>query len=323
MRTAIAVTGLGRSYPGPSAFGRKKKQEDAFVALADLDLEVEEGEVRGLLGPNGAGKTTLMKILSTVLLPTQGTARIFGHDVVREAEEVRRRIGIVFGGERGLYGLLTARENLEYWAAIYGVPARRRRQLVSELLERLGLADRMETQVDKMSRGMKQRLHLARGLVGSPELLFLDEPTVGMDPVAARQFRELIKELRGEGMTILLSTHDMHEAEAVCDKVTLIDRGHVVGTETPEGVGRWITSFERVDAQHVPQETRRQILALSGVRGAEELPDGWIRFDTTEAGAVRPVLETLISAGVTAVRTSLPTLEDVYVSVIGSRGLSV
>jgi ABC-2 type transport system ATP-binding protein len=323
LRTAIAVKGLGRSYPGPSTFGRKKKQETAFVALADVDLQMEEGEVRGLLGPNGAGKTTLMKILSTVLLPTLGTAEIFGHDVVREAEWVRRRIGIVFGGERGLYGLLTARENLEYWAAVYGVPARRRSQLVGELLERLGLAERVDTQVDKMSRGMKQRLHLARGLVGSPELLFLDEPTVGMDPVAARHFRELIKELRGEGMTILLSTHDMHEAEAVCDKVTLIDRGRVVGTETPEGVGRWITAFERVDAQHVPEKIRRHVVMLPGVIGAEDLADGWVRFDTTEPGAVRPVLETLVSAGVTSVRTSLPSLEDVYVTVIGSRGLSV
>src|SRR2546422_10356713 len=110
-------------------------------------------------------------------------------------------------------------------------------------------------------------------------MLYLDEPNVGMVPVAARQFRELVKELRSEGMSILLSTHDMHEAEAVCDKVTLIDRGRIVGTETPEGVGRWITAFERVDAQHVPQKIRRHVVTLPGVRGAEDLADGWVRFD--------------------------------------------
>ncbi|MET7869451.1 ABC transporter ATP-binding protein [Streptomyces cyaneofuscatus] len=322
MLTAIDVRSLSRSYAGNPGFGRKSGKKD-FVALTDVDLKVEVGEIRGLLGPNGAGKTTLMKILSTVLLPTRGEVEILGHDVVREAELVRRRIGIVFGGERGLYGLLTARENLDYWAAVYGVPAGRRKQHVGGLLDRLGLGDRAETQVDKMSRGMKQRLHLARGLVGSPELLFLDEPTVGMDPVAARQFRALVQELRDEGMTILLSTHDMQEAEAVCDKVTLIDRGRVVGTETPEGVGRWITGFERVDAQHVPDEVRRRVVSLPGVRDAEDLPDGWVRFDTTEQGAVSPVLESLISAGVTAIRTSLPSLEDVYVTVIGDRGLGV
>lgn len=322
VRTAIAVEGLVRSYPGKSGFGWKKKAQPAFVALAGVDLHVDPGEVRGLLGPNGAGKTTLMKILSTVLLPTQGRVEVLGHDVVREPELVRRHIGIVFGGERGLYGLLTARENLDYWASVYGVHARRR-QLVGDLLARLGLADRADTQVDKMSRGMKQRLHLARGLVGDPELLFLDEPTVGMDPVAARQFRELVKELRDEGKTILISTHDMQEAEAVCDKVTLIDRGRVVGTETPEGIGRWITGFERVDAQHVPERVHGHILSLPGVTEAVDLPDGWVRFSTNQEGAVQTVLEALVSAGVTALRTSLPSLEDVYVEVIGSRGLRV
>ncbi|MFD6624418.1 ABC transporter ATP-binding protein [Streptomyces diastaticus] len=323
MRTAISVTGLGRSYRVKSGFGRKKNGGKALVALAEVDLHVDVGEVRGLLGPNGAGKTTLMKILSTILLPTQGHVEVLGHDVVREAGLVRRHIGIVFGGERGLYGLLTARENLDYWAAAYGVAAGRRHRLVSELLERLGLADRADLQVDKMSRGMKQRLHLARGLVGDPELLFLDEPTVGMDPVAARQFRDVVKELRDGGMTILLSTHDMQEAETVCDKVTLIDRGRVVGTEAPEGIGQWLTGFERVDAQHVSETVRRRVLALPGVTGMADLPDGWVRFDTAEKGAVQAVLEALVAAGVTALRTSLPSLEDVYVAVIGSRGLKV
>jgi ABC-2 type transport system ATP-binding protein len=323
VRTAIAVEGLVRSYPGKSGFGWRKKEKTVFTALADVELHVDLGEVRGLLGPNGAGKTTLMKILSTVLLPTRGRVEVLGHDVVREAELVRRRIGIVFGGERGLYGLLTPRENLDYWASVYGVDARRRHRLIGELLERLGLADRADTQVDKMSRGMKQRLHLARGLVGDPELIFLDEPTVGMDPVAARQFRELVKELRDEGRTILISTHDMQEAEAVCDRVTLIDRGRVVGTETPERIGRWVTGFERVDAQHVPESLRRHVLSLPGVTEAVDLPDDWVRFSTTEEGAVRPVLEAMVAAGVTALRTSLPSLEDVYVEVIGSRGLRV
>ncbi|WP_457032282.1 ABC transporter ATP-binding protein [Kitasatospora sp. P5_F3] len=321
MSTAIEVRGLTRTY----AKGRRRGGEAGQVvtALRGLDLDVEQGEVHGLLGPNGAGKTTLVKILSTVLLPTDGRATVLGLDVAAEAQALRRRIGIVFGGERGLYGRLTARENLDYWAALYGVPGRERARAVAALLERIGLGDKADTQVDRMSRGMKQRLHLARGLVGDPELLFLDEPTVGMDPVAAREFRGLVGELRSEGRTILLTTHDMHEAEAVCDRVTLIDRGQVVGTEAPAEVGRWITAYERVDARDVPAPLRQSISGLEGVAGIEELADGWIRIATSAAGAVQPVLRALVDADVTMVRTSLPTLEDVYLEVIGDRGLTV
>ncbi|MEU4118305.1 ABC transporter ATP-binding protein [Kitasatospora sp. NPDC028055] len=320
MSRAIEVRGLTRTYPK----GRRRGEAGQVVtALRGLDLDVERGEIRGLLGPNGAGKTTLVKILSTVLLPTAGTATVLGLDVAADARALRRRIGIVFGGERGLYGRLTARENLDYWAALYGVAGRDRAAKVTALLERVGLGDRADTQVDRMSRGMKQRLHLARGLVGDPELLFLDEPTVGMDPVAAREFRSLVGELRAEGRTILLTTHDMHEAEAVCDRVTLVDRGQVIGTEAPAEVGRWITAHERVDARDVPAGLRRAIAELDGVAGIEELTDGWIRIATSAAGAVQPVLRALVEADVTTVRTSLPTLEDVYLHVIGDRGLTV
>ncbi|WP_431679447.1 ABC transporter ATP-binding protein [Kitasatospora sp. KL5] len=319
MSTAIEVRGLTRTY----AKGRRRGAGagEVVTALHGLDLDVASGEIRGLLGPNGAGKTTLVKILSTVLLPTDGRATVLGLDVAADARALRRRIGIVFGGERGLYGRLTARENLDYWAALYGT--RGRKDAVAALLDRVGLGDRADTQVDRMSRGMKQRLHLARGLVGDPELLFLDEPTVGMDPVAAREFRSLVTELRAEGRTILLTTHDMHEAEAVCDRVTLIDRGQVVGTEAPAEVGRWITAHERVDARDVPAPLRESVALLEGVAGIEELADGWIRIATNAEGAVRPVLRALVDAGVTTVRTSLPTLEDVYLEVIGDRGLTV
>ncbi|MFE6049789.1 ABC transporter ATP-binding protein [Kitasatospora sp. NPDC056446] len=320
MSRAIEVRGLTRTY----AKGRRRGEAGQVVtALGGLDLDVERGEIRGLLGPNGAGKTTLVKILSTVLLPSEGKATVLGLDVAAQAPALRRRIGIVFGGERGLYGRLTARENLDYWAALYGVAGRDRAAAVTALLERVGLGDRADTQVDRMSRGMKQRLHLARGLVGDPELLFLDEPTVGMDPVAAREFRSLVRELREEGRTVLLTTHDMHEAEAVCDRVTLMDRGRVLGTEAPSEVGRWITAYERVDARDVPAGLRRSIGDLEGVAGVEELPDGWIRIATSAAGAVQPVLRALVDADVTMVRTSLPTLEDVYLEVIGDRGLTV
>lgn len=204
-----------------------------MVALDGLDLSVAQGSVHGLLGPNGAGKTTLCKILSTTLLPTAGRASILGHDVAADTQAVRRSIGIVLGGDRGLYGRLTARQNLELWGALYGLYGRNLRTRVAELLEEVGLTDRADDKVNGFSRGMKQRLHLARGLVGDPRVLLLDEPTTGMDPVAANSFRDFVARLKAEGRTVLLTTHDMAQAEAICDEVTLIDRGRVLTSGDP------------------------------------------------------------------------------------------
>src|SRR4051812_33838534 len=168
------------------------RKREAVTALDSVSLSIPEGEVHGLLGPNGAGKTTLVKILSTVLLPTDGRAFVGGHDVVAETKAVRPLIGIVFGGERGLYTRLSARQNLEYWGALYRLSSPQIKARSAMLLERVGLTERADQRVEEFSRGMKQRLHLARGLMGDARVLFLDEPTTGMDPLAAREFRTLI-----------------------------------------------------------------------------------------------------------------------------------
>src|SRR6266581_95022 len=172
------------------------RKRPAVTALDGVSLTIPVGEVHGLLGPNGAGKTTLVKILSTVLLPTGGRAFVCGHDVVAETKAVRPLIGIVFGGERGLYTRLSARKNLEYWGALYRLSGSEIRSRSNALLERVGLTERADQRVEEFSRGMKQRLHLARGLMGDARVLFLDEPTTGMDPLAAREFRALIGELK-------------------------------------------------------------------------------------------------------------------------------
>jgi ABC-2 type transport system ATP-binding protein len=292
---------------------------DPVVALDGVDLAVEVGEIHGLLGPNGAGKTTLVKILATVLIPTAGSASVLGMDVVSAAKGVRSVIGLVFGGDRGLYTRLTARQNLNYWAALYDVPARETPVVVGRLLERVGLADRADEQVETYSRGMKERLHLARGLVSDPPVLFLDEPTVGLDPMASLEFRRLVMDLRNAGKTVFLTTHDMAEAEAVCDRVSLIDRGRIIATERPATLGRWLTRFEWVEGQNVPEEI---VAVLEGVVGpADRRPDGWVRFQPEVDGVGRQVLERLVAGGVTSVRTGFPSLEEVYVKLIGDRGL--
>jgi ABC-2 type transport system ATP-binding protein len=304
-------------------FEPRRRSATRVVALDRVSLEIPAGEIHGLLGPNGAGKTTLVKILSTVLLPTSGRARVLGHDVVEETKAVRPLIGIVFGGERGLYTRLTARQNLEYWGALYRLPGALVKERTQTLLERVGLSDRANQRVEEYSRGMKQRLHLARGLMGDASVLFLDEPTTGMDPLAAREFRRLISELKAEGRTILVTTHDMAEAETVCDRVTLIDHGKVLATETPRTLGTLISRFQRIDAEGAEAALLAEIEALPGVSSVERRLDGEARIEVNEEGATGEVLGRLVAAGVTSVRTTLPSLEEVYVQLIGERGLEL
>jgi ABC-2 type transport system ATP-binding protein len=311
---AVRVVDLVRTY--------KPRRKPMITALSRINLSIDDGEVHGLLGPNGAGKTTLVKILTTVLLPSAGRAEVHGHDVVREARAVRPLLGIVFGGERGLYSRLTARQNLEYWAAMYRLPGARIKPRAAELIERVGLTERADVRVETFSRGMKQRLHLARGLIADARVLFLDEPTSGMDPIAARDFRALINEVRSEGTTILIATHDMVEAETLCDRVTLIDRGRILATESPRSLGRLISQYLRVDIGGSDAAVLAQIEPLPGVDRIEPTDDGH-RVHVDGDANVSLVLKVVADAGLTSVRTSRPSLEEVYVGLIGDRGMEV
>jgi ABC-2 type transport system ATP-binding protein len=299
------------------------RKQSPVRALDGVSLSIPQGEVHGLLGPNGAGKTTLVKILSTVLLPTSGRATICGHDVVTETRKVQPLIGIVFGGERGLYTRLTGRQNLEYWGALYRLPRGQIKFRSAALLDRMGLTDKADKRVETYSRGMKQRLHLARGLIGEAAVLFLDEPTVGMDPLAAREFRKLIGELRAEGRTVLLTTHDMAEAETVCDRVTLIDRGRIIATESPRSLSQMMSRYHRVDVEvgsgELPVD---EIKGLAGVARITQEGDT-VRIQIDREEGLPAVLRLLVDRGFTAVRTSLPSLEEVYLDLIGDRGLEV
>ena len=260
MAAAVVAEGLRREFRQGRGL---RKRGPTVLALDDVSLTIDVGEVMGLLGPNGAGKTTFVKILATVLLPSAGRASVMGHDVVTETTSVRPLIGIVFGGERGLYGRLTARQNLSYWGALYKMDRAAVDRRIAELLERVGLTERADSSVETFSRGMKQRLHLARGLIADPPVLFLDEPTTGMDPVATRDFRGLVSELRSEGRTILLTTHDMAEAESLCERVALIDRGRLLRVESPRTLSNCLDRYERIDSR--PRSAISSGRALSGV----------------------------------------------------------
>src|SRR5207244_2356757 len=216
----VEAVDLHRTYRTTTGVFRRRSLE--VEAVRGVSFEIAEGELFGLLGPNGAGKTTTIKMLITLLIPTAGSARVLGYDVVKDAREVRRRIGYVFGGERGLYERLSALDNLRYFAELYALPPRQQRTRIAELLDLVGLAGRERERVEGYSRGMRQRLHIARGLLHDPPVVFLDEPTIGVDPIGARELRATIASLTEAGKTVLLTTPYMFEPDALCDRIAAV-----------------------------------------------------------------------------------------------------
>jgi ABC-2 type transport system ATP-binding protein len=226
---AIEVFNLKRSYRKRKGWFRSGETVDA---VRGINFSVPQGTIFGMLGPNGSGKTTTIKMLSTLLLPTSGVARIGGYDVVEDEMAVRRQLGVLFGGDRGLYNQLSARENLRYFGRLYGLGTADLHRRADEMLERVNLTDRADERVESFSRGMKQRLHVAKTLLHEPEVVILDEPSIGLDPGAQIELRQLISELVPR-YTVLLATHDMHEADVLCRELAILDRGEIVAMGSP------------------------------------------------------------------------------------------
>jgi ABC-2 type transport system ATP-binding protein len=318
---AIEVEGLCRTYRSRTGIFRRRRAE--VHALRGITFQVEAGELFGLLGPNGAGKTTTIKILTTLLLPSAGSARVLGFDPARDPGSVRRRIGHVFGGDRGLYDRLSAIDNLRYFADLYGVPPGEKRRRIDELLTLVGLRGRERERVEGYSRGMRQRLHIARGLLHDPPVVFLDEPTLGIDPVGARGLRSLIADLTAGGKTILLTTHYMFEADSLCDRIAVIDRGQIVATGTPLALKslvseRTVVEIEVLGADRAAIDRLRALRGVASV-GVHDVEQAQVVTVQAERGAelVQPLLLALGSRGIRRVSTREPTLEDAYVELVG------
>jgi ABC-2 type transport system ATP-binding protein len=210
------------------------------VAVNRVSFAVKEGEIFGVLGPNGGGKSTLIRLISTLLLPDDGTITVFGYDVVKQPMQVQRLINRV-SVEASFFKKLSPMENLMYGARLYGMPGGETRRRVVEILKRLGLEDRsIFSPMEEMSRGMQQKVAIARALLTRPKLLLLDEPTTGLDPRSKREVQAVVNELRNDGVTILLTTHDMNEAESLCDRIAIMDKGQVVALDTPPALCRLI-----------------------------------------------------------------------------------
>ena len=318
---AIEARALRKIYNSTRGVFRREKVEQ--VALRGVDLAIEAGELFGVLGPNGAGKTTMTKIFTTLLLPTSGTARVLGLDVVRDQWPLRRRIGFVFGGERGLYWRLSGLDNLRYFADLYRIPPDVASKRIPELLERLGLAGRERDRVELYSRGMKQRLHLARGLLNDPEVLFLDEPTIGLDPVGARELRVIVRELADAGKTVFLTTHYMFEADAICDRIAVIKGGEIVAEGTPSSIKKVVQDQGVVEFEVVgmPADRVAGLRGLAGVMSVAVTDHELAQVVTIHCARPAEVMTQLgvVLDGVHLEKVSSrePTLEDAYVQLIG------
>jgi ABC-2 type transport system ATP-binding protein len=320
---AIHTEDLGRVFRAKRREAKKQKRE--IVALHGVSFSVGRGELFGVLGPNGAGKTTTIKILATLLSPTSGRAWVAGVDVATDPKGVRRHIGMVSGGETSGYGLLTIEENLWMFSQFYGMDTRAAKARIKELLAIVGLSDRSRTKIYHLSTGMRQKMNFVRGFLTDPEILFLDEPTLGLDVQTARTLRGFVANWLAEhrDRTILLTTHAMHEADELCGRVAIIDKGRILACDAPAVLKLGLQSeaifrlriADLADAGAVVAE-RPDVS-----RFAQAVHDEHIEVDLilTGDGALTDVLSSLQAAGgrLLSLEKREPTLEDVFLHVVG------
>lgn len=305
---AVEVENLSRTFGSRS---------NRVHALDDVSLRIETGEVVGLLGENGAGKTTLTKILATLLLPTSGAGRIFGHDLLRDLAEVRRLTGVVLGGDRGLYGKLSGRDNLRFFAVLGGARRRGLADRVARSLDQVGLADAADRAVETYSKGMRQRLHVAIGLFNRPSLLLLDEPTVGLDPVEAQRLRTSIAALRTGGVSVLLTSHQLLDIERLADRVVLLDQGRIaadLGVDEFARLGGYVATIAVRGTGPRPSADQLDVAAFDA-DAVENTDGGWlVRMRVREWGfdALSGLGRALGGVEVTDVRVDSVRMEDVY-----------
>jgi ABC-2 type transport system ATP-binding protein len=324
MSLAIEAHGLRRTYDA---------KPRPVVALDGVDLEVAPGEFFGLLGPNGAGKTTLIKILTTLLLPSAGEARIFGFDVATDTRRIRRIMNMVAGGEQSGYGILTVREQLWMFSQFYGIGTREGWRRVDALIDAVGLSDQGLQRVSTLSTGQRQKMNMARGLLNDPWILFLDEPTLGLDVSAARGIREQVLAWKSEvpGRTVLLTTHYMAEADELCERIAVVDRGRILAIGTPGELKRRVQreSVFRLEVDRLdggPAALARlpgvvsAAFASATAPGAQNVTVSLALHEDAALGGVVTAL-TAMGSQIRSLGKSEPTLEDVFVKLVG-RGLT-
>ena len=293
-----------------------------FTAVDDVSFYVKEGEIFGLLGPNGAGKSTLIRMMTTLIPITSGHARIAGHDVKTDPDDARRTIGVIPQALTSDIDL-TVEENMSIYAKLYDVPAKKRRQAIDELLELVDLTKWRDAQTKTLSGGMRRRLEIARGLVHSPKIFFLDEPTTGLDPVSRVAVWEMLTNIKSKRqLTILITTHYMDEADRLCDRIAIVDHGKLVALDTPPALKASVPGSNVIEAQFEkpPTDWEQKLHGLTGVTSVQHEGAGMYRVLTGDGSrTTTELVETAVQAGVGVKSLSVQntTLDDVFVHYTG------
>ncbi|OEC88605.1 MULTISPECIES: ATP-binding cassette domain-containing protein [Methanobacterium] len=297
------------------------KRYDDFIAVDSINLEVPRNTVYGVLGPNGAGKTTLISMLCTILRPTSGTATVNGYDIVKQAKEVRESIGIVFQS-RALDDILTGREHLEMHASLYGVPRDVREERIDEILELIALGKKVDEYIKTYSGGMKRRLEIGRGLIHHPKVLFLDEPTLGLDPQTRENIWEYIYNMtQTQDITVLLTTHYMEEADQLCDEVAIINKGEIITADSPSNLKRELKADTITLKVNDPEKFVEKAKELKFTRDIF-FTGGEVKMMVERGENLVPeVVEFASSQGIhiNSIEVEHPNLEDVFIKYTGSK----
>lgn len=315
---AITCQTLGRTF---------KTKKRIIEALNNVTITVKKGELFGLLGPNGAGKTTLIKILTTLLLPTSGSAYVYGYDVTKDESKIRPIINMVSGGEYSGYGLLTVHENLWMFSQFYGIPGKEANKRINELMDRLGIAQMAKRKIRTLSTGERQRVNIIRAFMTDPRVVFLDEPTLGLDVETARLIRMFIKEwlVYDPDRTVLMTTHYMMEADELCDRIAIINEGKIVALDTPVNLKSMIRKEISLHLEVYPEIKADWLHAVQGVIGVTTEEKGGslrLRIMVSDEAVVGDVLAGISDRGgkINYLHKEEPTLEDVFLKLTG-RGL--
>lgn len=321
MEQVICVENLRRDYIKTKGLIHRKKT--VTTAVDGISFDVKRGEIFGILGENGAGKTTTIKMLITLLAPTSGVCKVLGYDTFGEEKKIRNRINFIFGGEMGVYRRLSGRDNLQYFANLYHIPMAEARKKVNEVLEIVGLTDKADALVETYSKGMIQRLQIARGLMNDAEILFMDEPTIGLDPLGARALRNLIKTLKEHGKTIVLTTHYLYEAEELCDRIAIMNKGKIVALDTPQGLKNLLDNIRTIElvVKHSTTDLNKRIKTIKGVRSFEfkegEDNDIYIIKCDRDLDILSEVLK--LTSDIASFSQKELTIEDVFIYLLGDK----
>lgn len=294
-----------------------------FTAVDDLSLTVEEGEIFGFLGPNGAGKSTTIRMLCTLAQPTSGSAEVAGYDLVKDSSKVRENIGLV-AEKMIMYDRLTAAENLRFFGKLYSIPKQKLEDRIDELLNLVNMQEWKNTQISKFSTGMKQRINVIRALLSEPKIIFMDEPTLGLDPQTTLSIRDIIREINNNGVTVILTTHAMVEAEVLSDKVAIIDHGKIAALDTPQKLKDMISGSETnvfgTKISNLNSQLIERINSLDAVTAVVQQDDYNLKISANGIEPLNPIIDTIREEGgsiASITNNNESTLEDVFLAVTG------